>query len=1174
MAGKSTISITFKLEGDGKGFRALAQDANGLKKVLTETISEAQRLNTGAINFAAIATGIGQAQQSIAALQSALKGLTDAYAVQVQAETQLETVMRQRMGASDEDVQAIKNLASAQQELGVIGDEVQLSGAQQMATFLTQRQSIETLLPAMNNLLAQQKGLNATTSDAVTVGNLMGKAMQGQTAALRRVGITFDESQEKIMKYGTEAQRAAMLAQIIQQNVGDMNAQLAATDAGKQKQLDNTLGDIKEKLGGLAQGAMPFVTITANTMLALAGVIKFAAGVKAASAAVAGWSIKNKIATALLRLSGLSAKQAAVGVNVLSSAHKSAAVSAHLLKGAIHGLMIATGVGIIIAGLTSVIEYFTSSADDAADSVGHLTEAEQIQQRVSEATSEANKAGAEANALAKIQIQGHIQAIREFNGTKEEEQKLLDELRLAYGDFMGDQASLSGWYDTLTAKSEDYCRQMVQEAKTAKYKDKIIAAEAAFEEKWGRHGYEYTRNTTAADGRASAAYHRGLAGISTNDGHVTGASYDDVTEKNRQKRIARIRDGLADDAEYIDKLYDQMENSVRLEIAGRQRLKTPTVPTNSPSAVSKKISEKSIDELNAQKTILEGQLQKSNPGEDVSAKVEEYKQVVRAIESRQRALGLNRDGKSTTTTKKVVEGSNLSREQLSTNIELYTKKLTGEDTEEQRVMRKKIQSWRKAIDKIDLATRAAQRPQTLDTLKDIDEEISYQQFLRQRADADAIAGIDKEIARLNALKHAMEIKGQTSTPIEEITTYRQLGDEISRAEDLMQTATADERIQIQKRINELQKLKAKWDEVRTTAEAPKDIKELNTLEDIEKAIRYYEARQKRASGDEIAENAKVIASYYRKRDALKRGIDIVDMKSEADAINSLTGREYKVKIRSMGFDELTAKIAELQKALNDTENPLTATQRKDIEDLIGVYERWRSEVVNTFGTYRDGYNGLKNVGSGVQSITDALEGNGNAWQKITAIIDGFLEVYDGISAIVGIINMLTTASQTHTAAKTAEAAAVVVATGAQAAEAPIAGAVAAAQTPVIAANEAVAASYMKMASAAFFAAHASIPFAGFGIAAGFTAAAAAIVSSVGKVVAMPFAEGGIVTGPTLGYIGEYAGASNNPEVVAPLDKLRTLIEPRDAMAGRVEFEIDGRKLRGVLQRVNNVSNRS
>lgn len=87
------------------------------------------------------------------------------------------------MGATDEEIQSIKDLASAQQEIGVIGDEVQLSGAQQIATFLKEKSSLDTLLPAMNNLLAQQKGLNATTGDAVTVGNLMGKAMMGQVDA-------------------------------------------------------------------------------------------------------------------------------------------------------------------------------------------------------------------------------------------------------------------------------------------------------------------------------------------------------------------------------------------------------------------------------------------------------------------------------------------------------------------------------------------------------------------------------------------------------------------------------------------------------------------------------------------------------------------------------------------------------------------------------------------------------------------------------------------------------------------------------------------------------------------------------------------------------------------------------------------------------------------------------
>ncbi len=41
----------------------------------------------------------------------------------------------------------------------------------------------------------------------------------------------------------------------------------------------------------------------------------------------------------------------------------------------------------------------------------------------------------------------------------------------------------------------------------------------------------------------------------------------------------------------------------------------------------------------------------------------------------------------------------------------------------------------------------------------------------------------------------------------------------------------------------------------------------------------------------------------------------------------------------------------------------------------------------------------------------------------------------------------------------------------------------------------------------------------------------------------PFAKGGIVYGPTRALIGEYAGASTNPEVVAPLDRLKSLINP-------------------------------
>lgn len=306
MAG-NTISITFKLEGDDKTFKQLAADADGLKRAMTGVVSEASQLKGSVINFAALATGIDAAQRSFSQLQGAMQDLAGAYAVQETAERKLETVMQQRMSATDAEIQSIKDLASAQQEIGVIGDEVQLSGAQQVATFLTQKSSIETLLPAMNNLLAQQKGLNATTGDAVSVANLMGKAMQGQTSALTRVGITFTEAQANVMKYGTESERAAMLAQIITDNVGNMNQELAQTESGQQQQLANTLGDVKEQIGGLVNGALPFVTIAAQASQALGAVSTLVVGIKTLSVTMYASAkafaistaafVKNKVAT-------------------------------------------------------------------------------------------------------------------------------------------------------------------------------------------------------------------------------------------------------------------------------------------------------------------------------------------------------------------------------------------------------------------------------------------------------------------------------------------------------------------------------------------------------------------------------------------------------------------------------------------------------------------------------------------------------------------------------------------------------------------------------------------------------------------------------------------------------------------------------------------------------------
>lgn len=179
--------------------------------------------------------------------------MNDAYTTQMMNEVKLETVMRNRIKASDEEIDSIKRLTSAQQELGIIGDEVQLAGAQQLATFATSASTVETLIPAMNNLMAQQNGFNSTESSAVSIANMMGKALQGQTSALTRVGISFTEAQENVLKYGTEAEKAATMAQVITDNVGNMNEALRNTSAGQLQAVKNDFGDLKEQIGATFQ---------------------------------------------------------------------------------------------------------------------------------------------------------------------------------------------------------------------------------------------------------------------------------------------------------------------------------------------------------------------------------------------------------------------------------------------------------------------------------------------------------------------------------------------------------------------------------------------------------------------------------------------------------------------------------------------------------------------------------------------------------------------------------------------------------------------------------------------------------------------------------------------------------------------------------------------------------
>jgi hypothetical protein len=88
-----------------------------------------------------------------------------------------------------------------------------------------------------------------------------------------------------------------------------------------------------------------------------------------------------------------------------------------------------------------------------------------------------------------------------------------------------------------------------------------------------------------------------------------------------------------------------------------------------------------------------------------------------------------------------------------------------------------------------------------------------------------------------------------------------------------------------------------------------------------------------------------------------------------------------------------------------------------------------------------------------------------------------------------------------------------------------------------------------------------------------------IAASVGAVkgafATIPkFAAGGIVSGPTMGIMGEYAGARSNPEVIAPLNKLQGMLDTGGGGgAFSLETKVSGQDLLLVLQRAEKQNKR-
>lgn len=1113
----STIRLKIKIEGSD-GFKEVEMSAEQLADAIGKVKKEAHSLDEKLLNANQISQAFEQIGSAVRGLQSAMRDMTAAYSVQASAEARLEQMMRNTMDATDDDIQSIKDLASAQQQLGVIGDEVILSGAQELATYMQKKDSLEALIPVMNDMIAQQYGYNASAESAVSVAQMMGKVFAGETGALKRLGYTFDEAQEQILKFGTEEEKVATLTEVVGQIVDGTNAKLANTPFGRIAQFSNDLGDIKEKLGQMLAPAMNAVNSIASVTIALAGIGKGMSVIKASVLAFKSFSLAATVASAKAALLSFHSKMLAAAQRLLTAAGISAAAGTTALRIAVTALYAAMTLGLSLAiqGIITLITNLAGKTRDAAEGTEELKEA--------------NEAYKSAVGQAKAEIESEIAALKRLIDANADTTEAVKKLNDKYGEVFGNHQTATEWYDILTQKSQLYCRQLGYEAKAkslaASIGAKIVERDAEQKRLEGMNesytSYEYDDMGNALPGTEHQVKNRewqrqkkvvddlnadieameaemksafGEAGkaadelkgsnalesskkiLSQKEYDLLKEHYDDLTKKQR---------GM------IDKGYEALTDDEKRVLA--KRYKTIVSSQNKEENKAYKAEIKAAEAAQREKeNALKQQYYADNDKDAYESGMEQAS--IEGLE-RQKVIA-KKYGKDTTNIEQHLIDENIQHKENEYNRKV---KLIDEFTSEEKdCLKEELESKQITQEQYNLKVLESD-------LYNVDQRLKVAETYNQ------------DTAEIVREQHELRLKlGEQGYSMEQ----KQLDDSLAKQKAELTRQLLDQKI-TQEQYDRL------------------------ILVEMEK---YYKARLNLAEAYGKAETGDTQAWLDAQLDLQKYDKSANGKKSkDTGSVSKNAGETWN------GVKGVADSFRDIKDAITDTDNAWDALTRT-VDGFINLFKNVTSvidaiknitAVTKTLTTEKKTAS-AQTVTSNVsetasettkatmetaasQIVTEAIKKEKEAKEQLTlAIIGG--DIAEGSSEVTN-AGIAVGASQARAAAKRSEATA-------------------------------------NTASAATGAASsvASIPFVGP------IMAVAAVASVIASLTGLPkFADGGIVYGPTIGLMGEYSGAKSNPEVIAPLSKLQGLIGNQGR--SEVKFRIEGRELVGILNKQNNIYQRN
>lgn len=268
---------------------------------------------------------------------------------------------------TDEEQKSLLSLNKTLGQTGVISGGTLKAAQAQLGTFALTADQVKTLTPALADMIANNKGYNATAQDGVQIANLLGKVMTGSATALSKYGVTMTDAQKKVLQEGSASEKAAMAAQVLEANFGGINKALADTPQGKMTILQHEIAGLKTSVGNdliaafggvggavikMVQAVEPLITALFDKIAQLAQ--KIGPPLEKVFGAVADKISKINFSGFTGQLSGLSGPIAAV-TGLLGAAGLGGALSGLLSKfgGVLSGL--GGPVTLVIGALTGLI---------------------------------------------------------------------------------------------------------------------------------------------------------------------------------------------------------------------------------------------------------------------------------------------------------------------------------------------------------------------------------------------------------------------------------------------------------------------------------------------------------------------------------------------------------------------------------------------------------------------------------------------------------------------------------------------------------------------------------------------------------------------------------------------------------------------------------------------------